>query len=240
MAAPHLWVPGERFTLTTLSRHCVFSTNLFSFSLMTHPQINPTSLHLPVTSTDTGTHPQTPRNLCQEEIHSSKCQISSLLSSLSEFGGPRAPLTPPLAPPPPLCGCRRQSCEQQGARVELYTHVPAGPRVRADDRPRAGGREGPCGAEKGPRLWEPSCHLLSVPIRRAISLTSYFICVYLSVCLCLALSSDVSVSQPSDAPSAGARISEDRHSWHLSFGGRVYTCSGYRVPPLLWELVHTP
>lgn len=108
---------------------------------MTHPQVNPTALPLPVTSTDTGTHPRTPRHLCQEEIHSSKCQISSLLSSLSAFGGPRAPLVPPLAPPLPLRGCRRQSCEQQGARVELYTHVPAGPRVRADDRPTEGRRQ---------------------------------------------------------------------------------------------------
>lgn len=87
--------------------------------------------------------------------------------------------------------------------------------MRADDRGQEAGKD-PGGAERGPRLWEPSHHRLSVPIRRAIGLAGYFICVYLSVCLCPALSSDVSVSQSSEAPSAGVSVSEVRHSPHLS------------------------
>lgn len=63
--------------------------------------------------------------------------------------------------------------------------------VRADDLGQEAGEDAD-GAGKGPRLWEPSLYRLSVPIRRAIGLTGYFICVYLSVCLYLALSSDVS------------------------------------------------
>ena len=65
--------------------------------------------------------------------------------------------------------------------------------MRADDQGQEAGK-GSAGAERGPRLRESSHHCLSVPIMRAIGLTGYFICVYLSVCLCLALSSDVSVS----------------------------------------------
>lgn len=108
--------------------------------------------------------------------------------------------------------------------------------MRADDLGQEAGKD-PDGAERSPRLWEPSHHRLSVPIRRAIGLAGYFICVYLSVCLCLALSSDVSVSQPSDAPSAGASISKDRHSPHLSPGGQPGTRTGHGASLPLWETV---
>lgn len=106
-----------------------------------------------------------------------------------------------------------------------YPHVPAGSCVRAGDRWQEAGKD-PVEPRR-PQAMEPSCHLLSVPIRRAFSLTGYFICVYLSVCLCLALSSDVSVSQPSDVPSAAAGISEDRRNWHLSPTRALATGSCY-------------
>lgn len=92
--------------------------------------------------------------------------------------------------------------------------------VRVNDLGQEAGEDAD-GAEKGLGLWEPSHHRLSVPIRRAIGLTGYFICVYLSVCLYLALSSDVSVSQPLDVPLAGVSISEGRHSLYLSPRGRA-------------------
>lgn len=205
--------------MTTLSRHYGFFTSLLSFSLMTHPQINPISLHSPITITDEGTHPQTPSNLCQEKLPSSKCWRLAPSS-----GGSRAPSPHPQPHP----------CPSAAALPPRARRFP----VRAGDRWQEAGKD-PV-EQRRPQATEPSCHLLSVPIRRAFSLTGYFICVYLSVCLCLALSSDVSVSQPSDVPSAAAGISEDRRNWHLSPRGWAYTCSGHRVLLLLWELVHTP
>lgn len=161
----------------------------------------------------TGTLPQTPSGLHQGAASPRAPGTASLLTSLC-----RACRLRPRLVPTPACGhcpvCL-WVCECELMTVDSRKGRESGAAVPGKDLGRR---------QKGPRLQEPGrCRCLSVPIRRAIGLAGYFICVYLSVFLCLALSSDVSVSQPSDAPSAGASFSEDRLSPHPFPGGQPCT-----------------
>lgn len=177
----------KRCTLTTLNSHYGFSTSLLSFSSMTQPQItaSPTPVEMVFCSCYYHQQGHTSSDLKSfvptEDLSPQMPETTSLLISISGFGGSRSPFTLPQPHPPwlqevgTLCPCAHRSLS-----------------VRATNPRQEAGKD-PGGAEKGPRLWEPS-HGLSVPIRRAIGLTglsSVFICLsacvllYLLMCLSL-------------------------------------------------------
>ena len=225
--------------MTTLSRHWFLQQPplllLGACPQISAPRLLPrgNGLQFPITVSK-GPPAQTPSSLCRGKSLPPDAETISSLSGVSGFEEPgpslphsHCPLLPVLAtggstvcpPVGMLCPCTHRCL-----------------RVRALDLWQEAGK-GPGTAGKGPRPWEPSCRHPSAPIWEATAPRLFHLCPFVCL-LCLPPSSNMSFSQPTEAPSDGAAVLKT----DAARGGRAHTCSGHSHGhrAAAWEPVRTP